>query len=69
MWIWPRRRRGPCPDAQRAREDLDQARAELEAARADADEVDRVVEQLTELTRRNHFGPMIQQALRGSRST
>jgi hypothetical protein len=64
--IW-RRKRKPSPEAQEAREQLAVAKAELRAARADDEPVDEVAQKLTELRRRNHFGPMITQALRGSR--
>lgn len=64
--IW-RRKRKPSPETQRARERLAVAEADLEAARADDDPVDEVAAKLRELRRRNHFGPMINEALRGSR--
>ncbi len=64
MW---RRKRKPSPEVEQARERLAVAQEELEAARADDDPVDEVARKLHELRRRNHFGPMITQALRGSK--
>ncbi|MER7164485.1 hypothetical protein ABT336_00180 [Micromonospora sp. NPDC000207] len=64
---WSRRRQGPSPETIAARRRLEQARADLAAAEADNDAVDQVVERVDELRRRNHFGPTISKALRGSR--
>lgn len=64
MW---RRKRKPSADAQQAREQLAVAREELAAAVADDEPVDEVARKLRELRRKNHFGPMITEALRGSR--
>ena len=67
MAIWRRKRRHPSAATERAAERLQEAAEHLEAARADDDPVDHVAGQLQELARRNHFGPMITKALRGSR--
>lgn len=67
MAIWRRRRREPSAETVEAAEQLAVAQEDLAAARADDDPVDAVAEQLRELRRRNHFGPMITRALRGSR--
>lgn len=67
MAIWRRRRRGPSPETVQAAERLAVAQEDLAAARADDDPVDEVARKLRELRRRNHFGPMITEALRGSR--
>ncbi|WP_436970739.1 DUF7620 family protein [Micromonospora rifamycinica] len=64
MW---RRKRRPSPETEQARERLAVAEADLEAARADDDPVDEVARKLRELRHRNHFGPMITSALRGSK--
>lgn len=63
---WGRRGRTSAATAQ-AREQLAQAQADLAAARADNDPVDQVAARLAELRHRNRFGPMITEALRGSR--
>lgn len=75
MPIWPRRRRRPSRAAVEAQQRLEAAerelaaaRRDLEAARDDDDPVAEVAEKMRALTRRNHFGPMITEALRGSRS-
>lgn len=65
MRIW-RRKRDPLPEAQEAREQLESARRDLARAEADTDAVDTLAGKLVELRRRNHFGPMITRALRGS---
>lgn len=65
--IWRRKRRRTSPEAEKARELLEVAREDLAAARADDDQVDEVARKLRELRRKNHFGPMISNALRGSR--
>lgn len=65
--IWPRRRRRPSDETAEARRQLEQARQDLAAARADDEPVDEVAAKLRELGRRNHFGPMINDALRGAR--
>lgn len=64
MW---RRKRSPSPEVERAREQLAVAQEDLAAARADDTPVDEVTRKLHELRRRNHFGPMITEALRGSK--
>ncbi|WP_422744373.1 DUF7620 family protein [Micromonospora sp. WMMD754] len=46
---------------------LERAKEQLEEARADDAPVNEAARKLTELRRRNHFGPMITEALRGSR--
>jgi hypothetical protein len=46
---------------------LEAAREDLAAAKADDPAVDKVARQLQELRSRNHFGPMITQALRGQK--
>jgi hypothetical protein len=46
---------------------LEAAREDLAAAKADDPAVDKVARQLQELRNRNHFGPMITQALRGQK--
>lgn len=66
MAIW-RRKRKPSPETHAARRRLEDAREQLAAARADDEPVDQVARSLRELGRRNHFGPMITEALRGSR--
>lgn len=65
--IWRRKGRRPSPATVEAREQLECARRDLAAAQADDDPVDRVAERLDRLRRRNHLGPMIIDALRGSR--
>lgn len=66
--IWRRKRKGAAsPETVEARERLEVAQEELAAAVADDDPVDEVARKLIELRRRNHFGPMITKALRGSR--
>ncbi len=65
--IWRRRRRRASPETEQARERLESAREDLAAAKADDPAVDHVARQLQELRSRNHFGPMISAALRGSR--
>lgn len=67
MRWWSKRRRSPSPEALAARRQLEKARRDLAAARADDDPVDEMAARVDELTRRNHFGPMISQALRGAR--
>lgn len=64
---WRRRKREPSPETVRAAEQADAARQDLAAARADDDQVNQVAQRLRELRRKNHFGPMISDALRGSR--
>ena len=64
---WWRRRRAPSPETEAARHQAAAAELSLERARADDAPVDEVAARLTELRRRNHFGPMITNALRGSR--
>lgn len=67
---WLRRRRpaqAETAETVAAREQLKTAHQELAAARADDDPVDQVAAKLRKLRNRNHFGPMITQALRGSR--
>jgi hypothetical protein len=64
MW---RRKRRPSAETSDARRRLEKAREQLDVAKADNDQVDRVTGALAELGRRNHFGPMISQAIRGSR--
>ncbi|MCX5066891.1 hypothetical protein OOJ91_13650 [Micromonospora lupini] len=64
---WWRRRRGPSPETEAARDRAADAERSLQRARADDDTVDAVAAKLVELRRRNHFGPMITSALRGSR--
>lgn len=64
--IWWRRKR-PSAETDAARRQLEAARQDLEAARADDDRVDETARRLRELAGRNHFGPMITDALRGSR--
>ncbi|MCT2279313.1 DUF7620 family protein [Micromonospora chalcea] len=64
--IW-RRRRKPSPETVATQERLEQALEDLDAARADDETVDQVAEQVDRLFRRNHLGPMITDALRGSR--
>lgn len=67
MTWWRRRRRQQVsPETVEARQGLEQAHQDLAAARADDDQVERVADRLNELRRRNHFGPMIHDALRGS---
>ncbi|MFI6228869.1 hypothetical protein ACIBCR_16320 [Micromonospora echinospora] len=66
--IWRRKRkRAASPETVEARERLEAAQEELAAAVADDGPVDEVARQLVELRRRNHFGPMITRALKGSR--
>ncbi|MEW2442776.1 DUF7620 family protein [Micromonospora marina] len=65
--IWRRKRKRPSPETTEARTLLERAREDLAAARADDDQVDAAARRLAELRRRNHFGPMITDALRGSR--
>lgn len=66
--IWRRKRERPAsPETVEARERLETAQEELAAAVADDDQVDEVARQLRELRRKNHFGPMITEALKGSR--
>ncbi|QLQ38003.1 DUF7620 family protein [Micromonospora robiginosa] len=66
--IWRRKRRPkPSPETTEARTLLERAQADLAAARADDDQVDAAARRLAEIRRRNHFGPMITDALRGSR--
>ncbi|SCL31888.1 hypothetical protein GA0070616_4351 [Micromonospora nigra] len=67
MRWWSRRSRRPSPETIDARGKLEQARRSLAAARADDAAVDKVTERVDALRRRNHFGPMINRALRGSR--
>lgn len=67
MAIWRRRRREPSPETVEAAEQLAVAQEDLAAARAEDGRVDAVAQQLRELRTRNHFGPMITRALRGSR--
>lgn len=68
MRWWSRRRRGgPSDETVAARRRLEPAREDLAAAQADNEPVERIAERVDELRRRNHFGPMISQALRGSR--
>lgn len=67
MAIWRRRRRDPSPEAVQAAEQLVMAQEDLAAAQAEDSRVDEVAQALRELRRRNHFGPMITRALRGSR--
>lgn len=64
---WLRRRRRTSPETAEARRRLEAAHEDLAAARADDDPVDQVAEQLRRLRSRNHFGPMIGDALKGSR--
>lgn len=64
---WWRRRREPSAETLEAAQLLEQARRDLAAAHADNEPVHQVAEQIDELRRRNHFGPMISAALRGSR--
>ena len=66
MGIW-RRKRTPSPETADARRRLERARKQLADARADDAPVDQVARSLQELGNRNHFGPMITEALRGSR--
>ncbi|KXK63342.1 hypothetical protein AWW66_03245 [Micromonospora rosaria] len=66
MRWWSSRRRGPSPETIAARRRLEQARADLAAAEADDERVDQVAERVDALRRRNHFGPTISKALRGS---
>lgn len=54
------------PEAEDAREQLERARRDLAEAEQDTERVDRLAAKLVELKRRNHFGPMITRALRGS---
>lgn len=65
MRIW-RRRQTPSPEAQEAREGLEQARRDLARAEADNEPVESLSEKLVDIKRRNNFGPMITRALRGS---
>jgi beta-phosphoglucomutase-like phosphatase (HAD superfamily) len=66
--IWRRRRkRAASPETVEARERLEAAQEELAAAVADDEPVEEVSRKLDALRRRNHFGPMITRALRGSR--
>ncbi len=65
--IWWRRRRQPSPETEAARDLAADAERSLERARADDDTVDAVAARLSELRERNHFGPMITNALRGSK--
>ncbi|MEU5668940.1 hypothetical protein ABZ749_00955 [Micromonospora sp. NPDC047753] len=65
--IWRRRRKCPSPEAVEVREGLEKAREDLAAARADDAPVDRVAQQMHDLRRKNHFGPMITDALRGAK--
>ncbi|MFG1776603.1 hypothetical protein ACGFIG_09260 [Micromonospora sp. NPDC049048] len=65
--IWRRRRRSASPETVEARERLEAAQEELAAAVADDEPVDEIARKLRELRRKNHFGPMITEALRGSR--
>ncbi len=67
MTWWRRKRTQPSPETSEARRKLEEARADLAAARADNEPVEAVAQQLQELRNRNHFGPMITAALRGSR--
>ncbi|MEU4570738.1 hypothetical protein [Micromonospora sp. NPDC023956] len=68
MTWWRRRKREPAsPETVEARQGLEQAHQDLAAALADDDQVERVADRLNELRRRNHFGPMITRALKGTR--
>ena len=66
MAMW-RRKRKSSPETHAARRRLEDAREQLAAAKADDEPVNQVARSLQELGNRNHFGPMITQALRGSR--
>lgn len=62
---WPWR---PCGrDREEARQQLADARARLAETHRLGQEVSEVAQQLREIRHRNHFGTMIEQALRGQR--
>jgi hypothetical protein len=65
--IWWRRRRPTSPETAAARRRLEKAHQDLAAARADDAPVDEVAGKLQKFRSRNHFGPMITQALRGQK--
>lgn len=74
MAIWPFRRRRPSRATTAARKQLEAAQQELEAAKQDLEavrgddaQVAEVAGKLRRLAQRNHFGPMISAALRGSK--
>lgn len=64
---WWRRRRWTSPETEQARERMEAAQRDLATARADDEPVDAVAAELRSLRNRNHFGPLINRALRGSR--
>lgn len=68
-WPWQWRRRKHCNghDVERAKQQLVEARNRLAATQLQGHEVTEVAEALRELRSRNHFGPMITEALRGKR--
>lgn len=65
MRWWPRKRRRVSPAVVDADRRLAEARARLASTRQSDDDVTEVVEQLRDLRRRNHFGLMIAEALKG----
>lgn len=62
-----RRKKGPSPETQEAAARLAEAVADRDQALRDDDQVDRVASATERLARRNRLGPMITDALRGSR--
>lgn len=66
-WPWRRRKQRPGPDVEKAKQALVEARNRLAITQMQGHEVTEVAESLRELRSRNHFGPMITEALRGRR--